>query len=110
MRSIALRLLLLMTSFALVAVGLEGMLRIAAPFPSFKSEAVGAYPADRFDEQLGWAGVPDLNATFAMQEFKIEFANNSAGFRDDAIAPKLERSKREKRTRVLLLGDSFAWG
>jgi len=55
-------------------------------------------------EATGFAYAPSVHTRFRREgEFDIDFATNSWGLRDDEIGPKT-------RSRVLLLGDSFASG
>ncbi len=58
-----------------------------------------------YDESLGWAHVPNQRGQFTQLSFSVEVANNSRGLRDDEYP--LERTDRK---RMLVLGDSFAWG
>jgi hypothetical protein len=103
MRAVVLRLL------TLVGIGLELLLRVASPFPSYRSQAIGAYP-DQYDAHLGWAGVPNLRREFILPEFSTVIENNALGFRDRDFERKLEESAQHGSQRALLLGDSFAWG
>lgn len=59
-----------------------------------------------YHDQLGWIGKPFARGRFSSSDFSTEIVQNSAGLRGPEIAT--DRVAREKR--VLVLGDSFAWG
>ena len=109
MRAVVLRLLTLVGALGLVGIGLELLLRVASPFPSYRSQAIGAYP-DQYDARLGWAGIPNLRREFILPEFSTKIENNADGFRERDFEHKLKESAQRGTQRVLLLGDSFAWG
>lgn len=56
----------------------------------------------RYDENLGWFPIPDIQKTFTGDQ-TIHFKNNSLGFRD------IEHGEK-KKPRLLFIGDSFVWG
>jgi lysophospholipase L1-like esterase len=59
----------------------------------------------RYDETLGWAHKPNQEGQFVNQDFSVHVKINSAGLRDNEYT--LERTDKK---RMLVLGDSFAWG
>ena len=60
-----------------------------------------------YDSGLGWRLKPDVKAGQKIQDFSVEYRTNSEGFRDDkTFGPK----KAWGKTRVLVFGDSFAFG
>lgn len=57
------------------------------------------------DKDLGWSQIPNTNSQFLHPEFKVKVRVNSEGLRDDEFT-----IKRKSKKRILILGDSFAWG
>src|SRR3989338_7088916 len=55
------------------------------------------------DPHTGFHYAPLLDQRMVTEEYDVSIVTNEAGFRDDPIGPK-------KGKRVLLLGDSFAFG
>jgi hypothetical protein len=60
----------------------------------------------QFDPDLGWAQIPDHAAFFKSREFEVRVESNSYGFRDDDYPLR----KPAGVERVVVLGDSYAWG
>ena len=60
----------------------------------------------QYEPDLGWAQIPSHDAFFQSRDFKVKITSNSHGFRDDEYTIP----KREGMRRILVLGDSFAWG
>jgi lysophospholipase L1-like esterase len=58
------------------------------------------------DETLGWRHRPSQSGVFRKDPFEIQVDINSFGLRDD----EFPREKPEGRQRIVVLGDSFAWG
>jgi hypothetical protein len=58
-----------------------------------------------YDPLLGWAHRPNQQGPLIYPDFSISVSNNSRGLRDDEHP--LERTGKK---RMLVLGDSFAWG
>ncbi|TNF36765.1 MAG: SGNH/GDSL hydrolase family protein [Gammaproteobacteria bacterium] len=58
----------------------------------------------RFDPLLGWSGEPNATGRLVSDEFNVHVQNNDQGLRDDQYPEKSDKF------RVLVLGDSFAWG
>lgn len=72
-------------------------------------EVVTFYPLSgfhNFHAELGWSQIPNHKAKFQSKDFKITVETNSLGFRDQEHQVK----KKGKIKRVLVIGDSFAWG
>jgi lysophospholipase L1-like esterase len=59
----------------------------------------------QYDAALGWRGRPHARGPFAGWEFTSEVALNARGFRDRDPGPKPPGAHR-----LLVLGDSIAWG
>lgn len=58
-----------------------------------------------YDAQLGWSLRPNQRGPFVGEDFSVSVSNNNWGLRDDEYP--LERTG---KSRMLVLGDSFAWG
>lgn len=58
-----------------------------------------------YHADLGWVQEPGTRGRFAHPEFSVEVAINAEGLRDDEY-PR----ERTGRKRMLVLGDSYAWG
>jgi lysophospholipase L1-like esterase len=54
----------------------------------------------------GWANRPNARVVYGEAEFAITVVHDSRGYR----SPEVPDAKTPGRTRVLVLGDSFAWG
>ena len=59
----------------------------------------------QFDPLLGWAQRPHQRGRFENYSFSVEVATNSHGMRDSEYS-----LNRTEKHRMLVLGDSFAWG
>lgn len=91
----------------LVALTLaEVVVRTVAPFPWYPEPSVT--PLAVHHPRYGWTGEVSSRTTFTQHEFRIEVVNDEAGFRDEPLAVFVARAG--DRRRVLVLGDSFAWG
>lgn len=60
----------------------------------------------QFDADLGWIQMPNHEASFRGRDFNIRMRSNSYGFRDR----EYQLSRQAGMKRVIVLGDSFAWG
>jgi lysophospholipase L1-like esterase len=105
-RSIAARLALAAVTL-LGWVALVGLAELAARvwFPEW-----GPIRAERarlwgYDEQLGWAHAPSSQGRFTHPDFSVEVTINARGLRDDEYP-----TERTNKRRMLVLGDSYAWG
>jgi len=58
-----------------------------------------------YDELLGWAHAPSQRGRFNHPDFSVEVVINSQGMRDNEYS-----MERTGKRRMLVLGDSFAWG
>jgi hypothetical protein len=94
---------LVLTSTLVALLIAEGICRILIP-------AWSPPTADRrfwtHDELLGWAHRPHHEGDFEHPDFSVKVAINSDGLRDR----EYERTRVSQKKRVLVLGDSFAWG
>ncbi len=97
------RLVLAATAVALTIAMAELGARVLVPAWTPKN---GARNYWRYDERLGWVHQQKVDATHAHRDFEVRLKTNAHGFRDDPIA--VERTPGRKR--MLLLGDSFAFG
>jgi hypothetical protein len=105
LRSIALNLLLLLVSFGLVAVLLEGAARwyIKRVYVDPHDELE---PMGRFNPVLGWDKNPGVTRRIHRSEYDVEIAFNSRGLR----GPERDYPVPQGVRRILILGDSFAEG
>jgi hypothetical protein len=99
---INLGLLLISSIFALVLS--EAALRLLGWGPLYVSPEREQFW--KYDSLLGWAHQPGQVGIFATQQFRTEVRINQTGLRDREH--QYERSDDTKR--ILVLGDSFAWG
>jgi len=58
-----------------------------------------------YSELLGWEHLPNQRGRFNHQDFSVDVVINSYGMRDDEYS-----IRRTEKRRMLVLGDSFAWG
>jgi hypothetical protein len=102
-RAIAGRLVVAMAATALALAAAEGAARVLAPHwaPQHAERNFWDY-----DPLLGWAHRPGRSGTMHHPDFRIEVSISSQGLRDREYP--LERVPGRKR--MLVLGDSFAWG
>lgn len=101
-RGMVLNLLVFVAASFLVAGAMEADLRVFKPQITVERTPAGWYrkhPALPFCQSPGFEGVLET------REFKVRFATNSLGLRDDEIADKVP-----DMFRILVLGDSFVWG
>ncbi len=102
--SLSKKLFALFLAMAFIAAAGELILRLLAPFPDYTLRSIRCFP-DQYHPLLGYAGVPNLETWFILPDFKHRIVNNSRGFRDK------ERSyEKGDRKRIVVLGDSTAWG
>ena len=95
------RLFALTLSTGLSLLGLELGLRVFWDGYYLKGDHAYAQP----HSTRGWANIPDVSLEYGEPEYRIGLRHNSLGFRGPEVGPKSA-----DRTRVLLLGDSFAYG
>ena len=60
----------------------------------------------RYDSLLGWTHQPGQNGVFVTPQFRTAVSINSQGLRDREYSYERQNGKQ----RILILGDSFAWG
>jgi len=88
-------------AFALLLA--EGLCRVFIPdWTPRESERVNFWV---FDPRLGWAHRPGQSGEMVHQDFTIHVSINHEGYRDDEYP-----FNRTDKKRLLVLGDSFAWG
>jgi lysophospholipase L1-like esterase len=103
-RELLMNVALLVTATAFALFLSEVALRLAGRGPLYVSPE-----RDRFwqyDPLLGWAHRPGQVGTFATEQFRTSIRINSNGLRDRDHS--YERTSDRKR--ILVFGDSFAWG
>ncbi len=93
----------------------EVVLRVYAPYlagshqhPSdiSRDELEEKRGALAYDELLGWKFNPNLRVSHQEWEFQVVLRTNSRGLRDEEVS----YDRRDRRTRIVLLGDSFGMG
>jgi GDSL-like Lipase/Acylhydrolase family len=87
-------------------VTIEGSVRALWP-QNLRTEYVGGASIAIPDDQLGHRLRPHARSRVSGPEFAVEYVHNGEGLRDQARHPL---PKPEGRTRILVLGDSFAYG
>lgn len=95
------RLLLLILGALIPLLVLEGACRI---LPLDWSEERARFY--EYDPELGWKGKPNASGTFRTVDFSSWVQLNSRGLR----APEITYENPSQERRILVLGDSFAWG
>ncbi|MDH5564179.1 MAG: hypothetical protein OEY91_11230, partial [Nitrospirota bacterium] len=60
----------------------------------------------QYDPDLGWEQIPNYEAKFRARDFEVNIKTNAYGLRDQEYA----FSKKQGINRIIVLGDSFAWG
>jgi lysophospholipase L1-like esterase len=88
----------------LLCAATEVALRITWERPSGVRMRWRSWEFMQKDAELGWVPRPDVLVKFP--RFQASFRTNHAGFR----GPEWSVARRPGRHRVLVLGDSFAWG
>jgi hypothetical protein len=104
MHSLKFKIFTLFISLALALVLGELFIRWYHPFNDFSDISIGAFP-DMYDPSFGFKGIPHLKQQLILPDFSISIDNNSLGYRDKDWGKKLP-----DRKRIIILGDSFAWG
>jgi lysophospholipase L1-like esterase len=95
---------LMLGSFGLTLVCLEGVLRVFHLAPKqFGAGRTAIFY--RFDPVLGWANLAANSGQFTRAEFSHPVTTNSLGMRDREMIPQ-----RDGMFRIAVLGDSFTWG
>lgn len=105
-KSLLQNLLLLGASGFVVLLGVEIFLRVTTPTEQGSPPEQGRGKASRFDATLGWANKERARARLETSEFTADVSINSRGLR----GPEIPYERTPGRTRIALLGDSFAWG
>jgi hypothetical protein len=95
---------LLITSLSFALLLGEGSLRLLGWKPMYVSPERDRFWA--YDSMLGWAHRPGQEGWFETEQFRTYVRINQRGLRDRDHT--YERS--DSRQRILVLGDSFAWG
>lgn len=97
------RLAVLLVALGVAFVAVEILLRVFGFAPSFASPLNGFH---RADPEVGWVGVPDLDARFRNERFDTRVRTNAEGFR----GVESEVEVRADAPEIWLLGDSTGWG
>ncbi|MGH6900631.1 MAG: SGNH/GDSL hydrolase family protein [Geminicoccaceae bacterium] len=87
-------------------VAIEGSVRAFWP-QNLRTEYVGGASTAIPDDQLGHRLRPHARSSVTGPEFAVEYVHNGEGLRDQVRHPL---PKPEGTTRILVLGDSFAYG
>ncbi|MEM8955931.1 MAG: hypothetical protein AAGD22_17375 [Verrucomicrobiota bacterium] len=102
---LAKKIVLLLSSFLLALLLLEGILRVLQDSPTYMNPLSSSHTGD---EQLGWVGVPDFSARFERPDFDVMVHMDGGGFRrkGSEVVPG------EGAEDLFVLGDSFVrgWG
>ena len=106
-------LLLLIGALALTIAVLEVGLRLFGEPPPSSEDSLSAFT--EYDPLLGWRGRPGVASHFRFRGTRIDVRHNRGGWRDEEVdaAPPAAPAPAAPGTapaRVLLLGDSYAWG
>ena len=98
---------LLCSTLVLLFLVFEIGFRLFSPYPYYGYEMTGPFPI-QYDENLGWLAAPNMKRYFTIEEFKSLVETNDNGFRDVPFKKKLRDNT--NKTKVMFIGDSFAWG
>jgi hypothetical protein len=101
--------LALLLAGVVIAVALADLVARVALGPRFEFRAFVGPPqaiCGEFDAELGWRNRPDTSVDIAARGFRYHVTINSRGQR----GPEREHAKPAGVRRVVLLGDSTAWG
>jgi lysophospholipase L1-like esterase len=101
-RAILLRVAALAFSFGLALIVVEVGLRLVWTGYYVKTQKAYAHP----HPERGWSNRPGVRVPYGEPEFSITVTHDRHGFRSKPVEPE----RVPGRTRVLVLGDSFAYG
>jgi lysophospholipase L1-like esterase len=87
-------------------VAIEGTVRVLWP-QTLRTDYLGGESIAIPDDELGHRLRPGAHAMVSGPEFAVEYRHNPKGLRDEVDHPM---PKPEGTTRILVLGDSFAYG
>ena len=108
LRDLSLQLALLLLALGLAVAAGEVVAR--RRYPNLRLDAMRqSRPEDlfmRFDPHMGWVNVPGRQVRFRRIDFDTQVAINPDGLR----GPQIPLERAPGRSRILLLGDSFAFG
>jgi len=98
------------TLIAIVVVGMVAVLTAAELVTRLVAPGWAPKTAERvvfwrYDPLLGWAHEPGQHGRFTHPDFTVDVAISSQGLRDEVYP-----YERTDKHRMLVLGDSFAWG
>lgn len=94
---------IIMAGFLLALIAAELTARVLRPeWKPGSDDRIGFWT---YDKLLGWAHRPGQHGKFSHRDFCVDVAINSHGLRDDEYA-----LARGNKKRMLVIGDSFAWG
>ena len=92
-----------LTSTAVAVLMAEVLIRFSG-IPGYQPFVRQPIPSIEPHDVLGWFNVPDTDEVIPWGPRQVRVAHNSLGFRDQSMAPAPSGG------RVLVLGDSFAYG
>ena len=97
------RVTLLLASLVVCSFFAEITLRVVSPVRSFVNPMKSFH---RADPEIGWLGLPDLDARFRQIDFDVRVRNGPDGFRlrEGSVMPKSGSPV------IAVVGDSFTWG
>jgi hypothetical protein len=105
MRRVFVRVGLVFASCLIVFGLLEGWLRIRYAFHPPRKGQDNAYIFTEYDPEIGWRNRPESTGQLRTPNGSVSVTTTREGFRADRLY-----GKPTKKPRILVLGDSFAWG
>lgn len=97
---------ILLVILSIIIACVVGEVAVRWLLPEWAPNAARVIKYWQYDPRYGWAHVPNARGTFSSFGFDTTVTINWKGFR----GPPLPYERTRNVARIVLLGDSFAWG